>query len=208
MPPQTTGRSPLIAAGPSRGPDRSARAGMSGWCRWLPLLVRVATAGAVLLALAGPGHAQDQDGPATVRQVVLGIISYTRWPVELPQLRLCVIGPADHADELMTGTTQASGRPVRVVRLGPAAAPGETCDIVYLGRLGDAERRQVFTRLVGRAVLSISEQDESCTVGSMFCLQVRSTRVSFQINLDSVARSGVRVSPKVLQLGRRQEMPP
>ncbi|HEY9347957.1 MAG TPA: YfiR family protein, partial [Inquilinus sp.] len=129
-------------------------------------------------------------------------------PVEPPQLRLCVIGPADHADDLLTGATQASGRPVRAVRLGPSASPGETCDIVYLGRLGDAERRQVFTRLVGHAVLSISEQDVSCTVGSMFCLQVRSTQVSFQINLDSVARSGVRVNPKVLQLGRRKEMPP
>ncbi|MGO4124159.1 YfiR family protein [Inquilinus sp. YAF38] len=182
---------------------------MSGWwCPGLPLLGRVATTGAVLLALAGPGRAQDQDGPATVRQVVMGIISYTHWPVEPPQLRLCVIGPADHADELLTGTTQASGRPVRAVRLGPAASPGETCDIVYLGRLGDAERRLVFTRLVGHAVLSISEQDESCTVGSMFCLQVRSTQVSFQINLDSVARSGVRVSSKVLQLGRRKETPP
>jgi hypothetical protein len=140
--------------------------------------------------------------------VVLGIISYTRWPVEPPQLRLCVIGPADHADDLLTGAIQASGRPVRAVRLGPSASPGGNCDIIYLGRLGDAGRQQLFTRLTGRAVLSISEQDESCTVGSMFCLRVRGTQVSFQINLDSVARSGVRVNPKVLQLGRRRETRP
>ncbi|WP_342236823.1 YfiR family protein [Inquilinus sp. OTU3971] len=180
---------------------------MSGWCRWLPLLGRAATAGAVLLALAGPGRAQDQDSPATVRQVVMGIISYTRWPVEPPQLRLCVIGPAEYADDLLAGATQASGRPVRAVRLGPGGSPGADCDIVYLGRLGDAERRQIFAHLAGHAVLSITEQDDSCTVGSMFCLQVRGAEVSFQINLDSVARSGVRVNPKVLQLGRRRETP-
>ncbi|KGM31321.1 YfiR family protein, partial [Inquilinus limosus] len=138
----------------------------------------------------------------------MGIISYTRWPVEPPQLRLCVIGPADYADDLVADATQPSGRPVRGIRLGLGGSAGADCDIVYLGRLGEAEKRQVFAQLAGHPVLSISEHDESCAVGSMFCLQVRGTEVSFQINLDSVARGGVRVSPKVLQLGRRKETLP
>ncbi|WP_437358358.1 YfiR family protein [Inquilinus limosus] len=183
---------------------------------WLAPLGRIASlaarAGAVLLALAGPGWAQPQDPPrdgvAAVRQVVMGIISYTRWPVEPPQLRLCVIGPAEYADGLLAGATQPSGRPVKAIRLAPGASPGNDCDVVYLGRIDEAERRQLFSRLAGHPVLSISEQDDSCTVGSMFCLRVQGTQVSFQINLDSVARSGVRVSPKVLQLGRRKETSP
>lgn len=183
---------------------------------WLAPLGRIASlaarAGAVLLALAGPGWAQPQDPPrdgaAAVRQVVMGIISYTRWPVEPPQLRLCVIGPAEYADGLLAGATQPSGRPVKAIRLAPGASPGDGCDAVYLGRIDDAERRQLFSRLAGHPVLSISEQDDNCTVGSMFCLRVQGTQVSFQINLDSVARSGVRVSPKVLQLGRRKETSP
>ncbi|WP_179221682.1 YfiR family protein [Inquilinus limosus] len=157
-----------------------------------------------------PGRAQDppRDSAAAVQQVVMGIISYTRWPVEPPRLRLCVIGPADYARDLLAGAVQPSGRPVLGDRLGTDGSPGEDCDVVYLGRVGEAERRQIFERLAGRPVLSISEQDDSCTVGGMFCLQVRGTQVSFQINLDSVARGGVRVSPKVLQLGRRKETAP
>lgn len=138
----------------------------------------------------------------------MGIIGYTRWPVEPPELRLCVVGPADFADDLLTGATQPSGRPVLAGRIGPEGSLGRDCDVVYLGRIGEAERRQVFAQLAGHPVLSIGEQDDSCTVGSMFCLQVRGTEVSFQINLDSVARSGVRVNPKVLQLGRRKETLP
>lgn len=203
-----TGRPFPIIAGLLCGLDRSARAGMPGRSRWLAPLVRAAAIGAVLLGLPGPAPARDQDSAAAVRQVVMGIISYTRWPAEPPQLRLCIIGPADFADGLLAGAAQASGRPVRAVRLGPDGSPGDDCDVVYLGRLGDAERRQIFARLAGHAVLSISERDESCTVGSMFCLQVQGSQVSFQINLDSVARSGVRVSPKVLQLGRRKETTP
>jgi hypothetical protein len=164
----------------------------------------------VLLAPAAPGRAQDppRDSAAAVQQVVMGIISYTRWPVEPPQLRLCVIGPTDYADDLVANAAQPTGRPVRGIRLGPGESPGASCDIAYLGRLDEAERRQILGQLAGHPVLSISERDESCTVGSMFCLQVRGAQVSFQINLDSVARSGVRVSPKVLQLGRRKETPP
>ena len=138
----------------------------------------------------------------------MGIVSYSRWPVDLPQLRLCVIGPTDYADDLLAVAGQASGRTITARRLPPGGSPGEGCDIVYLGRIGDAERRQLFSHLAGHPVLSISEQDETCSVGSMFCLDVHGTQVSFQINLDSVARSGVRVSPKVLQLGRRKEAAP
>ncbi len=138
----------------------------------------------------------------------MGIIGYTRRPVEPPELRLCVIGPADFAGDLLAGATQPSGRPVLGGRIGPDGSLGRDCNVVYLGRIGEAERRQVFAQLAGHPVLSISEQDDRCTVGAMFCLQVRGTEVTFQINLDSVARSGVRVSPKVLQLGRRKETPP
>ena len=38
----------------------------------------------------------------------------------------------------------------------------------------------------------------------MFCLDVRDAGVGFETNLDAVARSGVRVNPRVLQLARRK----
>jgi hypothetical protein len=55
--------------------------------------------------------------------------------------------------------------------------------------------------------LSISEADSSCSVGSMFCLRIKPGKVSFDVNLDSVARSGVRVHPSVLKLATRQATP-
>jgi hypothetical protein len=41
----------------------------------------------------------------------------------------------------------------------------------------------------------------------MFCLSTDANRVTFDMNLDSVARSGVRVSPKVLELARKRSTP-
>ena len=55
------------------------------------------------LVLVLPLHGMAQGAAAAtlaeqrakaVTQVVLGILSYARWPVEPEQLRLCLIGPA------------------------------------------------------------------------------------------------------------------
>jgi len=145
----------------------------------------------------------------SVTETVLGILSYARWPVEPAQLRLCVVGPTEYTDDLLKGTTQATGRPVTVQRLladNPAITTD--CDALYIGKLTDTERNRLFTSLTGRPVLSISESDDQCTVGSLFCLRVSDEQVSFEVNLDSVARSGVRIHPSVLQLSRRKTAAP
>jgi hypothetical protein len=172
--------------------------------------------GALLWLLTGLAVAQSQapTGMAeqrakSVTQVVLGILSYARWPVEPAQLRLCIVGPTEYTDDLVKGTTQATGRPVIVRRLladNPAIV--SECDAVYIGKLTSDERSRLFAALIGHPVLSISEGDDQCTVGSLFCLRVGDDQVSFEVNLDSVARSGVRIHPSVLQLSRRKPAAP
>jgi YfiR/HmsC-like len=170
----------------------------------------------LLWVLAGVAVAQSQ-APAgmaeqrakSVTQVVLGILSYARWPVEPAQLRLCIVGPTEYTDDLVKGTTQATGRPVTVRRLladNPALV--SECDAVYIGKLTADERSRLFASLIGHPVLSISEGGDQCTVGSLFCLRVGDEQVSFEVNLDSVARSGVRIHPSVLQLSRRKPAAP
>ncbi|MCW5505571.1 YfiR family protein, partial [Pseudomonas aeruginosa] len=79
--------------------------------------------------------------------------------------------------------------------------------VIYLGVVDERERQQVFRSLAGHPVLSISERGTECSVGSMFCLNVGGPRITFEANLDSIARSGVRVHPSVLKLARRQATP-
>jgi hypothetical protein len=150
----------------------------------------------------------DQRAKA-VTQVVLGILSYARWPVEPAQLRLCVVGPTEYTDDLLKGSTQRTGRPVVARRL-LASSPAilNECDALYIGKLSSEERGRLFASLLGLPVLSISEGGDQCTVGSLFCLRVSDEQVSFEVNLDSVARSGVRIHPSVLQLSRRRAAAP
>lgn len=175
-------------------------------------------------AVTGAGSASTPAAPATrdgnVRQVVLGIISFTRWPTPPAKVRLCVVGNTDYARDLLVppsspqsasrSIAQSSGGapPVEAQRMSAAdPAMGSSCDAVYLGAVSDTERRQILANLAGHPVLTISERNDSCTLGTMFCLNVDADRVTFDINLDTVARSGVRVHPNVLKLARKPGTP-
>ncbi|MEN8511312.1 YfiR family protein [Burkholderia sp. RS02] len=160
-----------------------------------------------IVAAASPADSVISSHDSAVRQVVLGIISFTRWPTTPVRLHLCVTGRPDYARGL-TDTLQAGSTLLDVQRVRfDDRSLGMACDVVYLGTLSDDERTRVRAAVAGHPVLTISEHDPSCTAGGMFCLNVDGERVSFDINLDAVARSGVRVHPNVLNLARRPGAP-
>ena len=178
-------------------------------CALSLLIVALSSFAEPARAYAPATAVQVQQRAKAVTQVVLGIFSYARWPVEPAPLRLCLIGPTEYADDLIKGELQTASQPLQVRRLladDPRTA--ETCDAVYIGRLDAGERDRLFNALIGHPVLSISEADDPCTVGSLFCLRVEDEQVSFAVNLDSVARSGLRIHPSVLQLSRRRTAQP
>ncbi len=143
-----------------------------------------------------------------VRQTVLDILSYTRWPVEPAVLRMCVVGPTEYADGLFQISHQANGRVVSVRRYsaGDPLIPAQ-CDVLYLGTLTEEERLTLFARLREYAILSVSEQGGANAANSVFCLRVSDDRVRFNVNLDALALSGVKVHPAVLKLGRSGGLP-
>lgn len=152
-----------------------------------------------------------QDVAAGVRQTVLGIISYTRWPEKPAMQRLCIVGQPSHAGALLAGPIQLGGTELAVTRNALQGGDiGRNCDTVYAGTLGEDETTTLRRQIAGHPVLTIAEDDPSCSSLIMFCLDTNGTGpdVAFVVNLDSVARSGVMVNPRVLLLGRRKKHQP
>jgi hypothetical protein len=145
----------------------------------------------------------DPARSAQLQQVVSGIVSYTRWPANPPELRLCVVGRSEFsaafASDTIPSTPPISVAPVDLASTDAIAA----CHIVYVGVLADSVYQQLVAMLLGKPVLLISEPPRTCSNGGMFCLLFRDTNTAFEVNLDSIARSGLRVNPNVLLLGRR-----
>jgi hypothetical protein len=164
------------------------------------LLTRGAAVAAAPAEAAGAETIEDG-----VARVVVGILSYSRWPKPPNPVRLCVLGKPDYAGTLIERTPALPGKPLAVHTLPiDDAAVTTLCDAVYIGASSPGQLQSLYARIVGHPIVSIIEDDPECAVGSMFCLNVDQDQVAFKVNLDSVARSGVRVHPSVLQLGRRK----
>lgn len=174
----------------------------------LPLLL-VALLGPITPARAAPGDKLDASQDMAVSQILMGILSYARWPadtLEPDTFRLCVVGTPAHAEYLGSHSTAVHGRRIVVHRKTAGELPS-TCNAVYNGTLDGAEREALVRNVVGKPLLVVSEQTENCSVATMFCLTATDKRVTFEINLDAIARSGIRVHPSVLKLARTQGRP-
>ena len=133
----------------------------------------------------------------SVRSIVSGIVSYTRWPSLSGQPKLCIYATS-HYTHALSGDEGHSELPYTpVIVRNDQEALAATCDAIYFGSESPAKQ--------GRALLLISEQNPECVIGSAFCLIIDRGQVRFAVNLDALTRSGVRVNPDVLMLARNKQ---
>ena len=173
-----------------------------------PLFKRIFILSALLCGFSCSAQAavypEDADKPTAVSRTVLGIISYARWPVQPEIYRLCTVGETGNLRGLTEKENVVAGHPLVVKTTNP---PGDQwlndCDILYLA-VPPTQRSTLLKQVQNKPVLTMEEGDGLCTDGSMFCLDVQSEKFSFQANLDSIARSGIRINANVLLLLRRK----
>ena len=175
------------------------------------LLSAVAVFASVCLAQPAQSQSATSANPVAenrdddVARIVTGIVSFTRWPTDPPAIRLCVATPAAYGDSI---AARAPANPARQIVAGRYPL-GDTrletdCDVIYVEQDNEAAQR-LFQHLAGHPVLSIGGNDDACAMGSLFCLTHTRGVLSFAANLDAIARSGLRVNPKVLLLARSSE---
>lgn len=144
------------------------------------------------------------DGAArAVNRMLGGIVGYTRWPGEPAGAArvMCVVGSPRLTERL--APVVRGGPVIRVRRMSAAAATaGQDCDIVFLGRMPVADRQRLIGWVRGRAVLTITDDDDACLHGAMFCLDRKAAGISFSVNLDGIARGPLRIDPRVLKIGQ------
>ena len=138
----------------------------------------------------------------SVRSIVSGIVSYTRWPALSGQPKLCVYASSRYVQALSSEKGQNPLPYTPVIVRNDQEALSATCDAIYFGTESPASQLELIGQYQGRALLLISEQNPECVIGSAFCLIINDNRVKFSVNLDALSRSGVRVNPDVLMLAR------
>ncbi|MDK9605416.1 YfiR family protein [Lelliottia wanjuensis] len=140
----------------------------------------------------------------SVRSIVSGIVSYTRWPSLSGQPKLCIFS-SSRFTQALSDSDSAALPYVPLIVHNETEALNATCDAVYFGNESPANQLQLFRNYQGRALLLIAEQNPECVIGSAFCLIINEETVRFSVNLDALSRSGVRVNPDVLMLARNKK---
>ncbi|WP_313682049.1 YfiR family protein [Pantoea sp.] len=152
----------------------------------------------LLLLVSSPLRAAEASDDAANR-IVSGIISFTQWPGLKHPPQLCVLPSVSHLS-LPQGREQGFS----VVWLASEEALAEQpCDAVYFGAQSPQQQVALLEKASSRPMLSIAENNPECTIGASFCLIFHQDKTVFSVNLDSLTRSGVRVSPDVLLLSRK-----
>lgn len=154
----------------------------------------------LILSLSSPAMAAGKDDKAN--RIVSGIISFARWPALSGAPQLCVFSSARHLT--FPASPTATVLPFSVVFLNnDADLARNRCDAIYFGDQSPQQQTELLAMKEGKAVLSMAENNPDCTTGAAFCLIFNTDHPMFSVNLDSLARSGVRVSPDVLLLSRK-----
>lgn len=143
------------------------------------------------------------DGPAiATAEMVTSIISYSQWDNSPQTIRLCVTGTSNTVGRIASQRLR-DGRNIVVAHMAPSAASPTSCDAIYIGQMAPPDRARLINRL-GNSTLTLTDADPDCEYGAAFCLHATSQGLTFDLNIDAVARSRVRIDPRVLRLGRRR----
>ena len=166
----------------------------------------------LLLALAAApnraaiGETQAQPSEYQIKAAFLyNFVKFVDWPpTPLEQngpLLLCVVGkdPFDGALDRATEGKNLNGRQLAVRKLNDLAA-ARACHVLFVSQSESGRLPQLFKAIEAWSVLTVSETDRFCELGGMVNFFMEGRRVRFQINSAAAARSGLKISSRLLQL--------
>lgn len=172
--------------------------------RLIPLLRH---AGCLLLALALGlrGAAADQlasEGQLKAAYLV-NFLKYVDWPPNHPNITLCVFGRS----HLMTYLAPYEGRQIggREMRLRRVNSPEQFggCQELFVPEAAEARFAAVVLWTDRMPVLTVSDAEHFARDGGAISLVRADGRLQFDINTDTLARSGLKPTSQLMRLARQ-----
>ena len=161
---------------------------------------------AVLSQLPAAAQAQPAANVDELADLVLGIVQYTRWPGAPEPITLCLSDNDAGATALAATFTAMTPPPLKIAmrRMEPAlAAELFGCQAVLFPDMPTAAQQGLLLRLNKRPILTLGRGENFCSYSGQICLLESAKGLRFRANLDAIAFSGLRLNPRMLQLGVR-----
>ncbi|MEX2206053.1 MAG: YfiR family protein [Myxococcota bacterium] len=164
---------------------------------------------ALLWLLLTPAAATAPPTASEVKAVYLfNFVSFVEWPAAAfkeadATFDICVLRDASlsRALEGIVAGESVGGRSLVARRIARALEAPE-CQIVFVGRTEELRTPGVLAAVASKPVLTVGEAETFARHGGMISFVLEQGTVRFTINVDAVARSGLTMSSKLIQLAR------
>jgi len=170
--------------------------------------VALCLATTMVLASIAPAAAWPEDDVKSA--VVLSFLRYSEWPMSPADshLTIGVMGRSSMAVTLRRNLEgrAVNNRTVHVIELKPDFDP-RCCQIVYLATNRESEIRPVLANSRSSPVLTLGETDRFLDCGGAVNLMVVDGHMAFEVDLITLAQSGVVISSRLLRYGQVRRRP-
>ena len=156
--------------------------------------------------LLGLGHVSTAYANPNIYALTLSIMSYSKWNnVATPTL--CVMGNPQAATALQNQVKQNAYN-YKVIAISGNQLLKSNCQAIFFSTTAPAAQQQFINSYPQKGLLSLSNNNIECEVGSIICFYNGKNQSSFKINLDALSQAKVHIDPRVLLLAKNSEVSP
>lgn len=151
----------------------------------------------LLSGLATAGHTHN------VYTLTLAILSYTKWDSKKPLL--CVLENHD-ITSIFQEQIEHKKASFNVTSIGERDLSNNKCDAIFFSpNIPIIQQNNIIKNNFRPFMLSFTENNLECEGQVIFCLYKRKDQYTFNVNLDTLARSRLHIDPRVLLLAKNME---
>lgn len=136
-------------------------------------------------------------------ELALSILSYSKWS-NTTQPVICVIDNPEVTSQFQISVRQL-GYDYQVQAVNTKDFIKTACHVAYFSTTPPQQQQNLIQSYPSRSLLSLSTNNPTCEVGSIFCLYNKKTFSTFKVNLDALSYSKVHIDPRVLLLAKNAE---
>ena len=136
-------------------------------------------------------------------ELALTILTYSKWPNTSRPI-ICVVDNPEAATQFQSSIKQLS-YDYQVQAINAKDFPKTECHVVYFSTTSPQQQQSLIQSYPSRSLLSLSTNNLTCEIGSIFCLYNQNTLSTFKVNLDALSYSKVHIDPRVLILAKNTE---
>lgn len=154
-------------------------------------------------------ESQDTREYALKAGYIYNLTTFIHWPKEVNRqindsgLTFCVAGenPFGTILGLLKEKLQAKGKKI-LIKYRVSSKEMPECHVLFINRSENKYLEQILTQVEGYPVLVVSDTPRFAERGVGINLYIQGNRVRFEINVEAIDRSGLRVSSGLLNLAK------